>query len=205
MYFIKNKLDTGPINESAKILFTNFIVNFAKYACFFFVPGYIPDPVHMMDSKLNYMMTEYKKHYKLTKEVENKIGKLIEKMDNKKLTVLNIKEMDKYIHLKYQLSSMNKYNPVRKRIFNKQTKYSLYNFFYRLLLDNDWKLIKQIDAYTIPQLICGNTYIIFLSFDEYEIKKIFTLATDNMFSPDAKVELIEVPFKDKIKQSEFRK
>ena len=205
MYFNKNNLQ--PINESVKILFKNFITNFIRFCKAYILNQYSPlgyelDPLEVIDDKLEMMFKEFYSHYYLSKTIENKLVKLIKKIENNNLdsTVLNIKELDKFLHLKYILTTSSR-NPTAY----KYNVYTIYNFFYRLLLDNDWEILKQIDSFTIPYLICNNTYIVFISFDEKKIKKVFTLAADNMYDFDSEIELIKLPFENEISQSEFRK
>lgn len=205
MYFNKNNLQ--PINESARILFKNFITNFIRFTKEYILNQYSPfgyelDPLEVIDEKLDMMFKEFYSHYYLTDTVENKLVKLIKKVEDNNLdsTVLNIKELDKFLHLKYILT-MSRRNPT----VYKYNIYTIYNFFYRLLLDSDWEILKQVDAFTIPYLICDNTYIVFISFDEKKIKKIFTLAADNMYDTESEVEMIKLPFENEISQNEFRK
>ena len=206
MYFNKNNLK--PINESVKILFKNFITNFYRIAKELVIDLYSPipyqtDPLTVMDDKLKMMFEEFNSNYYLSETVQNKLTKLIKKSEDGDLdglTVLNIKEIDKFLHLKFNMKKTSK-NPIS----HKYSIYTIYNFFYRLLLDNDWEILKQIDAFTVPCLICDNTYIVFISFDEKKIKKIFTLAADNMYDPECELKLIKLPFENEISQSEFRK
>lgn len=154
------------------------------------------DKLSTHDVKIAKTSREFEKYYQITNDVNRKLVECIDRYNEvSDDEVLDLEEIDKFYRLKLRMSSID--SPIIKSYSKK----GIYLLMYRMKLYNS--ISNKNTKYTMPFLV-NDKYVLFITFDENNIKTIQTITCDNTRDATTKVRLSELNTKGILDLDEFK-
>lgn len=150
---------------------------------------FVPSDINYSLLKMNKTYKEFFRHYKMTKKTASQILKAINKFDStsKTSSIININELEKFVHRRQQLIIAT---GGKEKFFVNNDTATLYALLFRYRMNSE---MRDINTYTalIP-IPPKKDFIVFITFDENQIYKVQSVASNNQYDLYAKIELVDL-------------